>query len=189
MKATERRAKPAAKESLPQLAHRPGPGYASNFGRMISWARRALSDLRHFITIMGLLSFLFGGCSKHPGSVQNPQRTAKAAITLQDLEDMFANMRAKTKWDVDGEMLWGYFFTDTDPKKLERVVEPLTNGGYHFVRIYETGDKRTHFLHVERVEKHTPQTLHARNAEFYRLAEKFGLESYDGMDVGPVEKK
>jgi len=31
--------------------------------------------------------------------------------------------------------------------------------------------------------------LHARNAEFYQLAEKFELESYDGMDVGPVGKK
>lgn len=102
---------------------------------------------------------------------------------------MFANMRSTSKWDVEGEMLWGYFFTDTDPKKLEHVVEPLTNGGYRFVSIFETEDKRTHFLHVERVEKHTPQTLHARNAELYKLAEKFGLESYDGMDVGPVEKK
>jgi hypothetical protein len=110
-------------------------------------------------------------------------------ITLQDLEKMFANMRAETKWDVDGEMLWGYFFTDTDPKKLERVVQPLTNAGYRFVSIYETDDKSTHFLHVERVEKHTPQTLHARNAEFYKLAEEHGLDSYDGMDVGPVLTK
>ena len=110
-------------------------------------------------------------------------------ITLQDLDDMFANMRANTKWDVDGEMLWGYFFTDPDPKKLERVVQRLTNGGYHFVSIYETDDKSTHFLHVERVEMHTPQTLHARNAEFYRLAGEYSLESYDGMDVGPVKKK
>ena len=117
------------------------------------------------------------------GSLNN-----KAMITLQDLEDMFANMRAKTKWDIDGEMLWGYFFTDLDPKKLERVVQPLTNAGCRFVSIYETDDKSTHFLHVERVEKHTAQTLHARNAEFYSLADQYGLESYDGMDVGPVEK-
>jgi len=135
--------------------------------------------LRHFIAIMGLLSFLFGGCSRQP----TPQKQKKG------IEDMFANMRSTSKWDVEGEMLWGYFFTDTDPKKLEHVVEPLTNGGYRFVSIFETEDKRTHFLHVERVEKHTPQTLHARNAELYKLAEKFGLESYDGMDVGPVEKK
>lgn len=110
-------------------------------------------------------------------------------ITLRDLDDMFASMRAKTKWDVDGEMLWGYFFTDPDPKKLERLVQPLTSSGYRFVRIYETDDRSTHFLHVERVEKHTPQTLHARNEELYRLAGEYGLASYDGMDVGPVEKK
>ena len=108
---------------------------------------------------------------------------------MQALEDMFTNMPTTSKWDVDGEMLWGYFFTDADPKKLEAVVPSLTNAGYRFVSIFETDDKSTHFLHVERVEKHTPQTLHVRNAEFYKLAEKFGLESYDGMDVGPVEKK
>lgn len=145
--------------------------------------------LRHFIVIMGLLSFLFGGCSKQPAPSQPTPQKQKTVIALQSIEDMFTNMRTTSKWDVDGEMLWGYFFTDSDPKKLERVVEPLTNGGYRFVRLFETEDKSTHFLHVERVEKHTPQTLHARNAEFYKLAEKFELESYDGMDVGPVEKK
>lgn len=108
-------------------------------------------------------------------------------ITLPELEDMFANMRANTKWDVDGELLWGYFFTDPDPKKLERIVEPLTNSGYRFVSIHETDDRSTYFLHVERVEKHSPETLYDLNAEFYKLAEKFGLESYDGMDVGLIE--
>ena len=110
-------------------------------------------------------------------------------ITLKQLEDMFANMRAQTNWDVYGEMLWGYFFTDPDPDKLEPVAEHLAGRGYSVVSIYETDDKSTHFLHVERIEKHTPQTLHARNAEFDKLAAKFGLECYDGMDVGPVLKK
>lgn len=40
-----------------------------------------------------------------------------SAITLQNLKQMFANMRAQTKWNVDGEMLWGYFFTDSIPEK------------------------------------------------------------------------
>jgi hypothetical protein len=107
-------------------------------------------------------------------------------FTLQQLEDMFSNVRAQTKWDVDGEMLWGYFFTDPDPKKLEPVAERLARSGYRVVRIYETDDQSTHFLHVERVEKHTPETLHVRNGEFETLASEFGLECYDGMDVGPV---
>jgi hypothetical protein len=108
-------------------------------------------------------------------------------ITLQILEDMFANMRAQTDWDVDGEMLWGYFFTDPNPKKLKPLADYLSNAGYRLVKIHETDDRNTYFLHVERVETHTPQTLFARNAEFYLLADEFGLESYDGMDVGPVE--
>lgn len=107
-------------------------------------------------------------------------------ITLEQLEAMFANMRAQATWNTDGELLWGYFFTDPDPKKLERLVDPLTKAGYRFGSIYETDDKATHFLHVEKIEKHTPQSLHLRNAEFYRMAEEYGLESYDGMDVGPV---
>jgi hypothetical protein len=56
-------------------------------------------------------------------------------ITLQDLEDMFANMRAKTKWDVVGDMLWGDFFTEPDPKKLEPVAEHLSRNGYRVVSI------------------------------------------------------
>jgi len=109
-------------------------------------------------------------------------------ITLQDLQDMFANMRADPKCDVDGDLLWGYFFTDPDPKKLDPVAEHLGRSGYRVVSIYEADDKSTHFLHVARVETHTPQTLHARNEEFERLAGEFDLECYDGMDVGPVLK-
>jgi hypothetical protein len=31
------------------------------------------------------------------------------------------------------------------------------------------------------------ETLHRRNAELYDLAESMELETYDGMDVGPVQ--
>jgi hypothetical protein len=110
-------------------------------------------------------------------------------ITLHELKQMFSNMRAQTEWDVDGDMLWGYFFTDPEPNKLEPVAQHLADAGYRVVSIYETDDKSTHFLHVERVERHTPQSLHARNTEFYRLAEKFGVASYDGMDVGPAPER
>src|SRR5580765_8606978 len=99
-------------------------------------------------------------------------------ITLTDIKEMFAGIRADTEWDLDGDMVWGYFFTDPDPKKLESLARRLARDGYHVVDVFETEDKSTHFLHVERVEKHTPQTLHVRNAEFYRLAEEYALESY-----------
>lgn len=102
------------------------------------------------------------------------------------LEDLFAKMRADGSMDVDGELLWGYFFTDPDKAKLRPAADELGELGYRFVSLYVTADKGTYFLHVERVEKHTPQTLHAANHAFQALAERHGLQAYDGMDVGPV---
>ena len=112
-------------------------------------------------------------------------------ITLDQVERMFADMRTKPeykKWDIDGELLWGYYFTDPDPKKLRPLADHLSNNGYHFVGIYPDDEGKIFFLHVERVEYHTPQSLNQRNQEFYKLARQFKLISYDGMDVGRISK-
>lgn len=112
-------------------------------------------------------------------------------ITLESLEEMFANIKVNTSWDTTKPLLWGYFFTDHNPKKFERLKESLVAQGYRYVQVLEppsTDAEKRYFLHVERVEKHTPQTLYARNQEFYKLARKFGVETYDGMDVGPAEQ-
>lgn len=112
-------------------------------------------------------------------------------ITLESLEEMFTNIKAKTKWNVDGELLWGYFFTDHNPEKFGPLRMHLEGHGYRYVTILQpegAEDKGIYFLHVERIEHHTPQSLHQRNQEFYHLAEKFGVETYDGMDVGEVGK-
>jgi hypothetical protein len=126
-----------------------------------------------------------GEVSKTP-SIEETKTVTKARISLEDNERMFENMRSNPGWNEDGELLWGYFFTDRDPEKLKRAVDPLTRSGYRFGSIYPTDDGSTYFLHVEKFEKHTPQTLHLRNTELYRFADEYQLESYDGMDVGPV---
>jgi Regulator of ribonuclease activity B len=41
------------------------------------------------------------------------------------------------------------------------------------------------WLHVEKVEIHTPETLDRQNMSFYEFADDHDLTSYDGMDVGP----
>ena len=139
-----------------------------------------------FITVLFAVALVvLAGCERRGTTTH----TKKSTMDLQQMEQMFANMRAQTKWNVDGEMLWGYFFTDPDTNKLERVSQRLTVSGYRLVQIYPTDDKSTCVLHVERIEKHTAQTLHARNSELEKLASEFGLESYDGMDVGPVLTK
>ena len=107
-------------------------------------------------------------------------------IELKMLEDMFSGMRAQTNWNVDGPMLWGYFFTDRSTEKLEKTATHLTAQGYRLVGIRETDDDSTQVLHVERAEAHSPETLFARNAALSEIANQFGLDSYDGMDVGPL---
>ncbi len=107
-------------------------------------------------------------------------------ISLEQLKELFAGLRAETSWNVDGEMLWGYFFTSKDQKKLERAAVTLGNGGYTVVDIFEAEDEPSFVLHVERVEIHTPDTLFARNQQLEALATEFELEAYDGMDVNPV---
>ena len=116
-------------------------------------------------------------------------REQKDRITFESLERMFANMRSDAGWYKDGDLLWGYFFTDPDPTKLERAAEKLKASGYTFVSIYPTDDGSTYFLHVEKVETHNPRSLHVRNDELYKLADDLDLESYDGMDVGPTSPR
>src|SRR6187401_321991 len=66
-------------------------------------------------------------------SASSPTQEAKSEqekrITLEDIKRMFEDMRSNQGWNVDGDLLWGYFFTDPDPKKLEAAVEPLVQAG------------------------------------------------------------
>ena len=113
---------------------------------------------------------------------------SRPRVTLPQLEEMFQNIRAKTKWNVDADLLWGYFFMDPQRDKLKPLADELSKAGYRVVNLYPSRDDQKFVLHVEKVETHTPQSLNERNIEFYRLSEKFGITSYDGMDVGPVGK-
>jgi len=112
-------------------------------------------------------------------------------ITIEQLDQMFENIRENTDWDISGDMLWGYFFTHHEPTKLEEANNALVEKGYRFVDIFlsdkdEPKDPDMFWLHVERIETHTSATLDERNDELYKFAHEFGLDSYDGMDVGPV---
>ncbi|MGN6224584.1 ribonuclease E inhibitor RraB [Pseudoxanthomonas sp.] len=111
-------------------------------------------------------------------------------MDLPTLEAMFSDIREKTDWDIDGPMLWGYFFTDSSPEQLMVLKGTLEQQGYSFVDLFvpelDEGQDKYYFLHVERVESHTVLSLHERNQHFYALASDHGIGTYDGMDVGPA---
>ena len=131
-----------------------------------------------FATLALILAFA-AACM--PATAQAPKR-----IQLAQLEAMFASMRTSTPWNVDGPLLWGYFFYDSSRAKLEQAANELQVTGYRVVGIEQFQNDRRLRLHVERVEAHTPASLNSRNQELYALAERFGLDLYDGMDVGPA---
>ena len=115
-------------------------------------------------------------------------------ITREQLVEMFESIADGGKWDMSRPMLWGYFFTDPDRASLERVVPLLEKQGYRFVEIFlsekeDPSDSDLWWLHIEKVEVHTPDTLNARNQVLYAFADEHGLASYDGMDVGPVDMR
>jgi hypothetical protein len=123
-----------------------------------------------------------------------PASEGGKVISREQLVEMFENIGKDAKWDMSKPMLWGYFFTDTDKVKLERVVPLLQKQGYRFVEIFlsekeEADEPDLWWLHVEMIEVHTPNTLDARNRSLYQFASDQKLASYDGMDVGPVELK
>jgi hypothetical protein len=110
------------------------------------------------------------------------------------LAEMFERM-ARDGIDPKQELLWGYFFTDSNAQKLKAAARDLETAGYRFVEVFQADDKHvagqepTWLLHVERVERHDVDSLDARNQKLYRFAAEHGLESYDGMDVGRVDGK
>lgn len=115
------------------------------------------------------------------------------SITIEQLHEMFGNIKKETKWNISGDMLWGYFFTHNEPQLLEKVAGLLEKQGYKKVDIYlsdkeEPNERDQFWLHIEKIETHTPESLDERNDEFYIFANKNGIDSYDGMDIGPIEK-
>lgn len=108
-------------------------------------------------------------------------------IELSQIEEMFESVRAQTDWDIDSDMLWGYFFTDSDTAKLEAVAEELEAMGFRPVSIGPSEDETVYSLHVEREERHTPASLYVLSQRLSEVAERHALRSYDGVDVGPVD--
>lgn len=113
-------------------------------------------------------------------------------IETSALEQMFAGIRADTDWNIDGPMLWGHFFADGDADALRRLGAELAREGYRLVDVFladreegEEDEQDVYFLHVERVETHTVDSLRRRNQHLQAMAERFGVAAYDGMDVGP----
>ena len=126
------------------------------------------------------------------GSLQYVTAHAQSPVSREKLEQMFANIAQKTKWDMSRDMLWGYFFTHSSRGALDDAASELSRMGYRAVSVYRSDEKKTFaaevwWLHVVRIETHTVDSLDRRNTYLAKFAKARGLASYDGMDVGQID--
>ena len=61
------------------------------------------------------------------------EENAVVDTSLAQLEQMFRNMKDQSGWNINGDLLWGYFFTDQNPQRLEPLGQHLSELGYRFV--------------------------------------------------------
>ena len=106
--------------------------------------------------------------------------------------NVFKEIQQKGEWDINQALLYGYFFLDESKEKLKTVGDNLKMKGYTLVDIFkaesdEDEKAEMYFLHVEKVEIHNVDSLFERNLDFYDVAEKSGIYSYDGFDIGEIE--
>jgi hypothetical protein len=147
-----------------------------------------INEMKFYIV---LLIVLFANSSI--AGDQTMKQVPGKLITIESLHGIFDNIKKETDWDTSDNMLWGYFFTHNEPQKLEKAKELLISKGYKFIDIYlsekdDPSEPDMFWLHVEKVEIHSPESLDKRNDELYFFAHELGIDSYDGMDVGPVSK-
>jgi hypothetical protein len=112
-------------------------------------------------------------------------------ITLTQLEDTRRTYESgRSNWRIDDECRWSYFFLDSDRAKLLPIAEHLALTGYEFVGTLDpnaSDENPIFYLRLDRIETHSPASLHERNRLLYNIAAQFRVSSYDGFDVGAVE--
>lgn len=109
---------------------------------------------------------------------------------LEGIREIFEEARTEDNWNLEEPMLYTYYWVDKDVDKLEKLGNYLHEQGYEFVDVFQLGDEETnestgeYLLHIDKFEVHTPESLAARNVEFAKLAEEYGIEVYDGWEFG-----
>ena len=111
---------------------------------------------------------------------------------LEGIRQIFAEAKQQDNWNLEEPMLFSYYFVDEDADKLEELGIKLEEKGYDFIGVFELGDEETdeatgeYLLHVDKEEKHTPETLAERNVELQNIADEHEIETYDGWEFGEV---
>ena len=109
---------------------------------------------------------------------------------LKEIKEIFTDAAREEGWEVEGEMLYSYYFVDTSIEKLEKLGLLLEKEDYDFINIFELGDDESgeptgeYLLHLDKTEKNTPETLIDKIERFENLAVEYEIDSFDGWEFG-----
>lgn len=112
------------------------------------------------------------------------------ASQIEGIKEIFAEARREDNWNTDEPMLYSYYFVDKDADKLDSLGVALEEKDFDYIGVYELGEEETDestgefLLHIDKLEKHTPESLAQRNVEFQTLADEYGIQTYDGWEFG-----
>lgn len=101
---------------------------------------------------------------------------------LDTVQEMFQRMQSDGL-DTSAPLQWGYFFVNDSPAVLEELAAKFEEFGYRKESLHQADDGDW-VLQLSKVETHTPESLHARNGKFNALVADWGIDLYDGWDVG-----
>lgn len=95
-------------------------------------------------------------------------------ITEETIESFFKDLKVKGDFNYSEKLLWGYFFLGSNKGNLQKVADILHKKGYSFVDIFDAkeeddNDLTEYYLHVEKQEIHTVETLLKRNLNYIQL--------------------
>lgn len=113
------------------------------------------------------------------------QKTDQNEIPLETIQGLFARMQSQGI-NTDTLLLYGYFFNAKNKAELQNAVSPLKELNLRYVNIYPADSSDLWWLHMERIETNSPQSLFDFNKKLYSIANMYHIV-YDGYDVGNAD--
>ncbi len=108
-------------------------------------------------------------------------------LNRQDAKFLEVGAGMNPGWNINGPLLWGYFFTANAKSPLERAAPALEKESYRLVDIYEN-EEGNWWLHVEKEEHHdvdnkrVPCSLAMLGVILHRGVSLIGIAAYPGSE-------
>ena len=111
---------------------------------------------------------------------------------IEEIREIFEEAKTEDNWNTDEDMLYSFYFVDTDPDKLEELGNELAEQDFIFVDVFQLGDEETgdatgeYMLHIDKIGVYNPESLAEQIETFRSHTDKHGLAELDGWEFGEV---